>query len=101
MYKINSQKSVSFSYYITNQLKSGKKYLQFQQKLWSRDFFDDTVDKNPPPNAGNMGLISGLWRFHMLRSNKVHVPQLLSQHSRACKPQLLSLCVATTEACTP
>ena len=69
MYKINSQKSVSFSHNTTKQLKSGKKYLQLQQKLWSRDFLDGTMDKNPPPNAGNMGLFPGLGRFHMLWSN--------------------------------
>ena len=27
-----------------------------------------TVDKNPPANAGYMGLIPGLRRFHMLQS---------------------------------
>ena len=32
MYKINSQKSVSFSYYITNQLKSGKKIFTISAK---------------------------------------------------------------------
>ena len=36
-----------------------------------------------------MGLISGRGRFHMLRSNQAHVPQLPS------------LCAATAEAGTP
>ena len=41
------------------------------------DFPGGTVDKNPPASAGNMGLIPGLGRFHMLWSNKAHAPQLL------------------------
>ena len=38
-----------------------KKYLQ--------DFSGGTVDKNPLANAGDMGLIPGLGRFHMPQSN--------------------------------
>ena len=37
----------------------------------------------------------------MPRSNKAHVPQLLSPHSRVFEPQLLSLCATTTKACMP
>ena len=33
---------------------------------------------NPPGNAGNTGSIPGPGRFHMLRSNWTHAPQLLS-----------------------
>ena len=35
------------------------------------------VDKNLPVNAGHIGLIPGLGRFHMPRSNEAHGPQLL------------------------
>lgn len=34
-----------------------------------QDFHVGTGDKNVPANAGGMGLISGLGRFPMLRSN--------------------------------
>ena len=34
-----------------------------------RDFPGDAMDRNLPANAGDMGLIPGLGRFHMLRSN--------------------------------
>ena len=33
------------------------------------DFPGGTVDKNLPANAGHVGLIPGLERFHMLWSN--------------------------------
>ena len=33
------------------------------------DFPGGTELKNPPANAGNMGLIRNLERFHMLQSN--------------------------------
>ena len=33
------------------------------------DFLGGPVVKNPPANAGDMGSIPGLRRFHMLRSN--------------------------------
>ena len=36
------------------------------------------VDKNLPANAGDTSSVSGLGRFHLPLSNKVHVPQLLS-----------------------
>ena len=35
----------------------------------SQDLFGSTVDKNPPANAGDMGLIPGLGRFHKPWSN--------------------------------
>ena len=34
------------------------------------DFPGGTVDKNMPTNAGEMGLIPGLGRFHMSWSNE-------------------------------
>ena len=48
-----------------------------------------TVDKNLPPNTGNMGLSPGLGRFHKPWDNYARVPQLQS------------LCAATNEAQVP
>ena len=42
-----------------------------------------SVVKSPPANAGDMGLIPGLGRSHMQRSNLAPVPQLLSLCLRA------------------
>ena len=47
--------------------------------------------KNPPANAGDRGSSPGLGRYHMLRSNWAHEPQLLSL-------RVWSLCSATREA---
>ena len=44
--------------------------------------------KNLPVNAGDLGLIPGPGRPFIPRSNQVHVPQLLSLHSRAWELQL-------------
>ena len=70
--------------------------------------------KNPPANAGDMGLIPGQGRSHMPWSNYVHALQLLNLRSRArepqllkptcpraCVPQLLSPRAVTTEAQAP
>ena len=57
--------------------------------------------KSPPANTGDTGSSPGLGRSHMLQSNKACAPQLLSLHSRAREPQLLSPRGTTTEACTP
>ena len=65
------------------------------------DFSGGTVVKNPPANAGDTGSSPGPGRSHMPQSNEPRVPQLLSLHSRACKPQLLSPCATTTEAHAP
>ena len=54
------------------------------------DFPGGTVVKNTSANAGDMGSSPRLGRSHMPQSNGVHVPQLLSLHSRSHKPQLLS-----------
>ena len=51
------------------------------------DLSIDPVVKNPPANAGDMGLIPGPGRSHMPRSNEACVPQLLILSSRACVPQ--------------
>ena len=45
------------------------------------------VHKNLLANAEDTGSIPGLGRSHMPQSNKAHVPQLLSQHSRVCSLQ--------------
>ena len=42
------------------------------------------VDRSLPANAGDTGSIPDPGRFHMPWSNEVHMPQLLSPHSRAC-----------------
>ena len=34
-----------------------------------KDFPDDALDKSLPANAGDMGSIPGLGRFHMLQSS--------------------------------
>ena len=70
-------------------------YSTFSEKLdniatipcWRPAVDYDTVDKNLPANAGDTGSIPGPGGFYMLQSN--------------CKPQLLSPCMATTEACAP
>ena len=64
-------------------------------------FPGNSVVKNLPANAGDMDLIPGRGRFHMLQSNQVHVPQLMSLCSRAQERQRLSPCAATAEACAP
>ena len=38
------------------------------------DFLGGPVVKNPPANVGDMGLIPGSGRFHMLQGNQAHVP---------------------------
>ena len=55
------------------------------------------VVKNPPANAGDTGSIPGPGRSH-IPGSKARAPQLLSLHSRAHEPQLLSPCAATREA---
>ena len=57
-----------------------------------------TVDKNPLANAGDVGSTPGPGRFHMPWDDKVHAPQLQSQHSGAHEPELMSSCAVTTEA---
>ena len=57
--------------------------------------------KNLPASAGDVGSIPGPGRSHMPQSNEARAPQLLSLHSRAREPQLLSPRATTTEACAP
>ena len=44
----------------------------------AKGFPGDPMVKNLPANAGDIGLISGLGRFHMPRSNYARGPWLLS-----------------------
>ena len=64
-------------------------------------FPGDSMVKNLPANAGDMGLIPGPGRSHMPWSNQAQMPQLLSPCSRAQEPQLQSPQVITTEAHMP
>ena len=50
--------------------------IPYKQKR--QDFPGATMNKNLPASAGNTGSISGPGMSHMLQSNWVHVPQLLS-----------------------
>ena len=43
-------------------------------------FPGDSLVKNPPSNAGDMGSVPDPVRSHMLWGNKAGVPQLLSPH---------------------
>ena len=62
------------------------------------DFPGGAVVKNPPANAEDTGSSPGPGRSYMPRSNYAYAPQLLSLHSGAREPQLLSLCATATEA---
>ena len=59
------------------------------------------MDRSPPDNAGDAGLIPSPGRFPTLQVAKDHVPQLLSPHSRAREPHLTSPCGVTTENDVP
>ena len=45
------------------------KAMSFPSKTVIADFPGGAVDRNPPANAGDMGSIPGLGRFHMPGSN--------------------------------
>ena len=51
------------------------------------DFPGGREVKNPPANAGDMGLIPHLGRFHVFQGSGAHSPQLLARVPRACAPQ--------------
>ena len=57
-------------------------------KMRVQGFPGGAVVKNPPANAGDMGLSPGPGSSHMPRSNEAREPQLLSLRSRAREPQL-------------
>ena len=58
------------------------------------------VIKNPPASAGDMGLIPGVGRFHMLWGNWAHGLQLLSPHTRACSTTRETTAVRSLSAAT-
>ena len=70
------------------------------------DFCGGPVVKNPPSNAGGMGLIPGMGRSHMEQGSWAHSPQLRAcalEPSRAPATEahaLSSLCSVTREATT-
>ena len=47
--------------------------------LTFNDFLGGAMDKNPSDNAGDMGSIPDLGRFHMAQSNEAPVPQPLGE----------------------
>jgi len=53
--------------------------------------------KNPPSSAGDMDLIPGSGRFHMLQSNKAHAPQLLSPCATATEAHAPRACAMQQE----
>ena len=57
------------------------------------------MDKNPSTNAGDMGSILGLGRFHGPQATKACTPQLLSLGSRAHQSWLMRPCATAIEAC--
>ena len=83
---------------ILNPGESSKLYI-FKAK--TQDFPGGTVDRNPSTNAGDVGSILGLGRFHMPQATKARAPQPLSLGSRAHQPQLMSPCATAIEACMP
>ena len=70
----------------TKRAMSGRQKVKNQKRL-SKDFPGDPVVKNLPANAGDMGSIPGLGRFHVPRGNQAHVSQLLSPCPKTCAPQ--------------
>ena len=60
-------------------------------KVMKKQLRGGTMDENPPANAGDMGLIPGPGRSHLLHSNSDRVQQLL-------KPMHLALCSTTKSA---
>ena len=79
---------------VTELLKCGKANKELNSDVYSFklylnvlcfvDFPGGPVIKNLPDNAGDMGSIPGLGRFHIPLSNWAWAPQLLSLRSIAC-----------------
>ena len=67
-------------------LKNMKFPIKKQNTENSREFPGGSVVKNLPANAGDTGSILGPGGSHMLQSNEVCVPQLLSLCPRARAP---------------
>ena len=50
-------------------------------KVSDGDYPGGPMVKNSPANAGGMGLMPGLGRFHTPWGNYAHAPQLLKPHT--------------------
>ena len=59
------------------------------------------MGKNRPANAGDMGLLSGPGRWHVLLSSEACVPQLLTLCSGALGLRLSSLCATSIASRIP
>ena len=70
-------------------------------KTEEQDFPGSPVVKNPAVNTGDAGLIPGPGRSHMPQTNEACAPQLVSKHSRAHAPPLLSPRATAIEAQSP
>ena len=70
------------------------------QEAHGWDFSDGQVDKNPPANAGNTGLIPGPGRSYMPWAANT-CPQLLGLCSAACAPQLEKPAQLERSPCSP
>ena len=62
---------MSYDHNKINQEINGK---QIATKESQQGFPDGSVVKDLPANEGDMGLISGLVRTHMLQNNQAHAP---------------------------
>ena len=61
---------------------TGRMVVQFTAGSW--DFPGGPMVRSLPANAEDVGLITGLGRFHMPGRNEAHAPQLLSPRSGVC-----------------
>ena len=66
-------------------------------KIDNQGFPGGAVVKNPPANAGDTSSNPGPGRSHMLRSNLVHAPQLLSLHSTTTAARMPRACALHQE----
>ena len=71
------------AFYFINETETLRRELLVKRAFMN--FPSGTVDKNPPDNAGNMGLIPGPGRFHMLQVTKpVRLEPVLCNKRRHC-----------------
>ena len=83
--KIIKDKFLFCFYYrlLATHLRSGGFTLEHAPEIIWKDLAGGPVVRNLPANAGDTSSIPGPGGSHMTWSNKAHVPQLLSPHSRA------------------
>ena len=62
-------RTLGYNFQTITRTQTDAMYLNGFKKKKSRDFPGGTVVKNPPANAGDMGLSPGPGRSHMPRSN--------------------------------